>query len=53
MFYHDEFERVRKEAITAAKELMYPEEVIKKIEAAKTEWEITTILKLARLAGDE
>lgn len=46
--YVESFKHYKKSAITAAKELCYKEEVINKLKAAKTETEITNILKGAR-----
>lgn len=53
MFYHEEFKRIKKESITAAKELGYTKETQQMIENAKTEREITFILKQARLREEE
>lgn len=44
--------RWKKKAITTARELYYPKEVIEAIENAKTENEVTLILTTARKRGD-
>lgn len=46
--YVESFKHYKKSAITAAKELCYKKEIVDKIRAAKTETEITNILKGAR-----
>lgn len=42
----------KKEALKAAKELRYPDSVKKDIENAKTEYEISRIMKNYRLKGE-
>lgn len=44
-----ELNKYRKDAITAARELYYPQEVVKKIQKAETEDEISKIMFNARM----
>lgn len=48
----ESFEKYKKDSIRAAKDLRYGKEVIDKLESAKTEAEVTNILKTARLSKD-
>lgn len=47
-----EFIHYKKQRVEIAKDLRYPKEVIEKIRKAKTEREISRILKECRLKGD-
>lgn len=48
----ESFEKYKKDSIRAAKDLRYGEKVVYKLKAAKTEAEVTNILKTARLSKD-
>lgn len=48
---NDPFETYKKQATQAAKDLCYPKKVIDKVKKAKTEREISRILKEHRLKG--
>ena len=44
----ESFEKYKKDSIKAAKDLRYGKKVVDKLEAAKTEAEVTNILKTAK-----
>lgn len=48
----ESFEKYKKDSIRAAKDLRYGKTVVDKLKAAKTEAEVTNILKTARLSKD-